>query len=219
MGRGVDEIAARLTRRVISARVEARHLLSACSVRQSRAVRTRARDSSTNASSHARSPDGHCRASRMQTGERCQEFRPDGSDVLRKGELARHCVRFVEQDLVTRQKRSCGRLDEAAQKGRNVSTESPESKVSEDLALVEHEAEPRIDDKTLPAGAPQPVPLQHDLERERPFEVGRLLDQGRPGARGIKPTHHCVEVAQRSAGRVNPWRRQSIPPPALPAWA
>jgi hypothetical protein len=114
-------------------------------------------------------------------------------------------IRFVDQGLLACRKRSCGGLGEAAgeegAEGLDGFIAVEGQRVG--LALIEHEAKAGINHVALLVRAPQTLALQNDLERQRAFEIRRLLG-GTAAIGGIQATHHRVETAQRGVGRVEP---------------
>jgi hypothetical protein len=86
--------------------------------------------------------------------------------------------RFVDQGLVACRERSCGGLGEAAgeegAEGLDGFVAVEGQRVG--LALIEHKAKAGIHHVAPLARAPQALALQNDLERQRAFEICRLLD-------------------------------------------
>lgn len=92
-------------------------------------------------------------------------------------ERATASIRFVDQGLVACRERSCGVLGEAAggegAEGLDGFVAVEGQRVG--LALIEHEAKAGINHVAPLARAPQALALQNDLERQRAFEIHRLL--------------------------------------------
>ncbi len=196
---------ARFRRLVISARVAGRWRRSACSAaspppsapgpetnqrtrRPKSDRRVRTREPASAACPAAR--QGPVAAAARAMRRRARRCRANGSSI-RASSLA-------ASDLVAASAKP------RAKKGQKVSTGSSRSKVERvGLALIEHEAKAGINHVALLVRAPQALALQNDLERQRAFEIRRLL--GRTAAiGGIQAAHHRVETAQRGVGRIEP---------------